>query len=150
MYKNMYMDSILLVDSVKRDTLQNQLILWGYFFTLVDVIDNLSSNTQHMCPWMQIHMLYFDHQYQVRMYYYFLLVLSMFNIVIRCRPMLHNGLQADQGAHKWHLTFVCSRISSSWILKRSHMTLANSMLSNISPLHTTLQYYHLKYPNALC
>ena len=108
-HKNMYLNYMFLffVSCVKRNTIQNQLVLWMYFFTSIDVIDNLSSNTQHMCPWMQIHMLYFDHRYQLWMHYDFLLGMSVFNIVMRCRPMLHKGLHVDQGAHKWHMAFVC-------------------------------------------
>ena len=32
-------------------------------------------------------------------------------------PMLHIGLQVDISVHEWHLAIVCSRISSSCILK---------------------------------
>ena len=38
--------------------------------------------------------------------------------------MLHNDLQVDQSVHKWHLTLVCSRMSSSCTQSCKHMTLA--------------------------
>ena len=62
--------------------------------------------------------------------------------------MLHNGLQVDYNVHKGHLAFMCSRTSSSCILQYKHMTLATTMLNNISYLHTNTQNYH-KYPNVL-
>jgi hypothetical protein len=38
-----------------------------------DVTTNLSSNTQHSYPWMQIHTLYLDHQCLVYIHFDFLL-----------------------------------------------------------------------------
>ena len=61
--------------------------------------------------------------------------------------MLHNGLQVDQSVHKWHMPLVCSRTSSSCILKCKHTTLAISTLIDISPLHIQMEDYHLKYLN---
>ena len=59
-------------------------------------------------------------------------------------PMLHNCLQDDLIVHNWHLALICSKISFSWMLKCKDMTIAISMLKNIS-----LQNYHLKRPNKL-
>ena len=48
---------------------------------------------------------------------YYYLGMSMFNNVMRCMHMLHNGLQVDYSVHKCNLSLVCSRMSSSCILK---------------------------------
>ena len=72
---------------------------------------------------------------------YWYLGVSMSNNVMRCVAMLHNSLQVDLTVHIRHSTLVCSRISSSCILRCKHMILAVSMLGNIFPLHTeTLNY----------
>ena len=44
------------------------------------------------------------------------------NNVMRCTSMLHYGLQVDCSAHKWHSSWVCSRIYSSCILQHKHVT----------------------------
>jgi hypothetical protein len=65
-------------------------------------------------------------------------------------PMLQNGLQVDRIVYTndvWRL--VCSRMSSSCILKCKHTTLAISVLNDIFPLHTKMQYCHLEYPKVL-
>ena len=59
--------------------------------------------------------------------------MSMFQSVMKCMPMLHNSLQVDQSVHKWHLSLVCLRISSSCILKCKNMTLVLSLLNTTSP-----------------
>ena len=46
--------------------------------------------------------------------------MTMFNNVMMCMLMLHNGQQVDEIVHKWHLDLVCSRISSSYILRWEH------------------------------
>ena len=51
---------------------------------------------------------------------------------------------------KWQMTLVSSRIPSSYVLPCLHVTFAIGMLDNTFPLHTKMQNYHLKYPNALC
>ena len=69
----------------------------------------------------------------------------------------HNFMVAALGScvkwpisvHEYHLPLVCSKISSSCILKYKHVTLAISTLKNIFPLHTKAQDYHLMYPSAL-
>ena len=59
--------------------------------------------------------------------------------------MLHNGLEVDYSVHKRDLPLVCSRISSSCILKCKHMTRAISTLKKSFPLDTKTQDYHLAY-----
>ena len=74
----------------------------------------------------------------------------MLNSIMRCMPMLHNGLQIDKNdtndtCHSYaqeYLHIYC-------IQKSKHMTLAISMLIIIFPLHTKMQDYHLKYPIVL-
>ena len=47
------------------------------------------------------------------------------------------GLLVDKltkSVHKWHMTSVCPRMSSSLILQREHMTLAINMLNKFYPL----------------
>ena len=58
--------------------------------------------------------------------------MSMFNSVLRCMPMLHNGLQVEQCVHKWHLALQCSRISSSCILKnKTVISMCHSKCHNV-------------------
>ena len=70
---------------------------------------------------------------------------SMFNSIMRCIPMLHNGQQVNYIVHNWHMALACSRFSSSCIVKWEQITLAINMLNNIFPLHTKTQNYHLNY-----
>jgi hypothetical protein len=60
--------------------------------------------------------------------------------------MLRNGLQVDLSIYKSHLDLVCSRISSSCILKCEHMTLAISRLNNIFSLHIRTQTIFSSFP----
>ena len=57
--------------------------------------------------------------------------------------MLYSGLQATEVYKNDIFSLICSRTSSSYVLKCKHVTLAISVLKNIYPLHTKM----LKYPN---
>lgn len=68
-----------------------------------------------------------------------------------CKPINYvtQWLQVDWKCTQIMLPLVCSRISSSCILKCKDTTLAVGMLNNISHAHTETQQYHLKYRNLL-